>query len=223
MRVERTIRWIALIAFVLALIIVPFLFFAEQIENWTVTFKQSAASHPLVTAAILFLLLASDILLPIPSSIVSTSAGYLLGFVGGTLASLAGMTFSCIAGYWVGLRFGRPVAERLVGEGELARMERINEKFGNWVIVVARAVPVLAEASVLFAGVGRMPASRFFMISTLSNLGVSMVYAAVGRLDDASFSFLFAFIGAIVIPGIAMLATGELGERRKEPVSDGRG
>ena len=67
----------------------------------------------------------------------------------------------------------------------------MRHRFGEWVIVVSRPIPVLAEASVLFAGLSGMPASRFLLLSTLSNLGISAVYAAVGAFSASTNSFLF--------------------------------
>ncbi len=64
-------------------------------------------------------------------------------------------------------------------------------------------VPVLAEASVLFAGMSKMNFRRFLIISTLSNLGISIVYAAVGAYSVSENSFLLAFAGAIIIPAVA--------------------
>jgi uncharacterized membrane protein YdjX (TVP38/TMEM64 family) len=152
-------------------------------------------------------LLATDILVPVPSSLTSTAAGFFLGLAGGTATSLAGMTVSCVVGYWLGARFGRPVANRLVGEQELARLEKLRQRFGDWVIVVTRAVPVLAEASVLFAGISGMPMHQFLLLSTLSNLGISAVYAAVGTFSATVNSFLFAFGGSILVPLVAMILT----------------
>jgi uncharacterized membrane protein YdjX (TVP38/TMEM64 family) len=137
---------------------------------------------------------------------VSTAAGFLLGFMGGTAASLAGMTASCIAGFWLGAKFGRPVAARMVGNADMHRLEAISRDFGDWVVVIARPVPVLAEASVLFAGISRMRTYRFLTLSTLSNLGVSAAYSAVGAFSASINSFLFAVAGSILLPLAALFA-----------------
>jgi uncharacterized membrane protein YdjX (TVP38/TMEM64 family) len=198
-------RWMLLCAGVLAVILVPFFLFGEQIESWTENFLDAASDRPLLIGVVLAALLASDILVPVPSSLASTAAGLFVGFAGGSVASLAGMTISCALGYWLGVQFGRPAANRLVGERELTRLEQLNQRLGDWVIVVSRPVPVLAEASVLFAGIGRMPLRRFLLLCTLSNLGVSVVYAAVGAFSASVNSFLLAFAGAILVPLLAMM------------------
>ncbi|HUX75966.1 MAG TPA: VTT domain-containing protein [Anaerolineae bacterium] len=191
----------------MAIILVPFFLFGEQIETWTESFLESASNQSTWVALVLGSLLATDILVPVPSSLTSTAAGFFLGLAGGTATSLAGMTVSCVVGYWLGARFGRPVANRLVGEQELARLEKLSQRFGDWVIVVTRAVPVLAEASALFAGISGMPMHQFLLLSTLSNLGISAVYAAVGAFSATVNSFLFAFGGSILVPLVAMILT----------------
>ncbi len=201
---QSILRWLLLGALVLALILIPFFLFGEQIESWTNDFVHSAAARPGWVALVLGLLLAVDILLPIPSSFVSTTTGFMLGFVGGTLTSLAGMTISCTAGFWLALKIGRPLTDRLVGNDELQRLENLQRRIGDWVIIVSRPVPVLAEASVLFAGTSRMPFYRFLLLATLSNLGISAGYAAVGAFSATVDSFLLAFGGAILLPALAM-------------------
>jgi uncharacterized membrane protein YdjX (TVP38/TMEM64 family) len=204
---QSTYRWVLLSTGVLAIILVPFFLFGEQIETWTESFLESASDQSTWVALVLGSLLATDILVPVPSSLTSTAAGFFLGLAGGTATSLAGMTVSCVVGYWLGARFGRPVANRLVGEQELARLEKLSQRFGDWVIVVTRAVPVLAEASVLFAGISGMPMRQFLLLSTLSNLSISAVYAAVGAFSATVNSFLFAFGGSILVPLVAMILT----------------
>ncbi|MBN1934616.1 MAG: VTT domain-containing protein [Anaerolineae bacterium] len=215
---QKTFRWIALVTAVLALILVPFMLFGEKIEVWTEHFVQTAADNPVLTGTVLSAMLASDILVPIPSSMVSTTAGFVLGFMPGMLASLIGMAMSCVLGFVIGLRWGRPAALRFVGAQDLQNLENLRERFGDWAIIIARPVPVLAEASILFAGISRMPWSRFLLLTTLSNLGVSAVYAAVGAFSSNANSFLLAFGGAILIPWIAMLATRRGRSLAKVPV-----
>jgi membrane protein DedA with SNARE-associated domain len=66
---------------------------------------------------------------------------------------------------------------------------------------------VLAEASVVFAGLVRANYGRFLRLTVTSNLGIAAGYAAVGaysrRLD--TYSFLIAFLGALLLPGIFIL------------------
>jgi uncharacterized membrane protein YdjX (TVP38/TMEM64 family) len=160
-------------------------------------------------------LLASDVVLPVPSSLVSTAAGLLLGFWSGAAACWVGMMAGCLAGYGIGARAGRAAASRLVGEAELERVASASRHFGEGMIVLFRAVPVLAEASVVFAGTVRMPLPRLLVVSGLSNLGISAAYAAVGAWSAEVPSFLLAFGGAVVLPLVAILASRFLTGREK--------
>ncbi len=208
---NESIRWCLLAALILALILVPFALFGERLELWTAAFLDSAREHRTTVALVLGGLLAADFILPTPSSLVSTACGLLLGFIPGTLVSLTGMTVSCALGYALG-RFGRTaVRRRLLSEHDLDRLDRLYRRTGDWLIVVTRAVPVLAEAAVLFAGMGRMPLKRFFILSILSNTGISLVYSLTGSLTSGAVSFFASFAGAILLPLAAMLIM-----RRKE-------
>jgi uncharacterized membrane protein YdjX (TVP38/TMEM64 family)/ubiquinone/menaquinone biosynthesis C-methylase UbiE len=198
-------RWVLLTSLIFAAILVPFILFGSQLEAWTEQFVKTASQQPGLVGLVLGSLLASDIVLPIPSSLTSTAAGFLMGFVKGLLTSLAGMTISCIIGYWLGRRLGRPVACRIVGNDGIERLEELSQRAGNWAIVIARPVPMLAEASVLFAGISGMPLAQYLLLSTLSNLGISAAYAAVGALSATVNSFLLAFAGSILLPLVAML------------------
>jgi membrane protein DedA with SNARE-associated domain len=110
-----------------------------------------------------------------------------------------------MVGYGLGLRFGRAVASRFVGESELQRVATAHERFGDPTLVALRAVPVLAEASVVLAGLSRMPLGRFVLLTALANLGIAATYATVGAFAVNANSFLLAFAGSIVLPGSAIL------------------
>ncbi|QRO02997.1 VTT domain-containing protein [Archangium violaceum] len=154
-------------------------------------------------------LLASDILLPVPSSLVSTAAGAGLGFWWGLLTSWAGTMVGCGLGYLLGARAGTAMLRRLAGETELARVARASERYGHWYLLLFRGVPVLAEASVVFAGVSRMPLRRFLALAALSNLGVCASYAAVGAAAMKAAAFLLLFAGMVLLPALALwLARG---------------
>ncbi len=194
-----------MVAGVLALVIVPFMIWGDRVDGWTSVFLESAHGKPMLVMGVLGGLLASDILFPVPSSLVSTGCGMLLGLTVGALTSLVGMIVSCVSGYWLGRICGRPMAVKMCGEKDLDRFEAVSEKFGLWALVIARPVPVLAEVSVLFAGVSRISFSRFMFVTSLSNLGMSVVYAGIGAYAAELNSFLLAFFAGVCLPGLLML------------------
>lgn len=198
-------RWTALALLLLALILVPFFFFEARFNSLAEQLMRREASGWSVASAIVALL-ASDVFLPIPSSIVAAAAGVLLGFWAGAAAIWAGMMAACLLGYWFGAR-ASAAARRFVGPDGMVRAERLSQKYGDYAIVVCRPVPVLAEASVIFAGIVGRPLGRFLALTFWSNVGMAVGYAAIGAFSMRVESFLLAFVGSITLPGLAMLAS----------------
>lgn len=195
-------RWLVIAAVLLAFVLVPFVLFEDQFNALasTLTRERSAGAALAIGG-----LLALDIVLPIPSSLLSTAAGALLGFALGTAVSTIGMTVASAAGYWLGTSTSA-AAGRFVGADSLARAQRLAARYGDWAVIVSRPVPVLAEASAAAAGLLRRPPARFLILSAAANFGVSLTYAAVGAFAMGAQSFLLAFTGAIALPALAMLA-----------------
>jgi uncharacterized membrane protein YdjX (TVP38/TMEM64 family) len=178
--VRRLVKPILLVALVLAIPVLPFAAFGQRMETWIASQLDHTQSQ-WVVAALTFSLLATDVFLPVPSSVVSTVAGDVLGFWGGTVTSWLGMTLGAGAAFVLARALGRPLAIRLAGEAELGRIDAASERFGPLVLVLARPVPVLAEASVLFFGASRLKWAKFLAPVALSNLGIAAVYSALGR------------------------------------------
>lgn len=194
------LRWAILGAAILAVILVPFAVAGEGMDAWSVAQLRALADRPLLVALLVVALLAADVLLPVPSSIVATLAGLTLGFAGGAAAALAGMVAGCVVAYGVGRWAGAPAAERIVGADEVRRLNALARRHGGWSLAIARPVPVLAEASTLLAGAAAMPFGRFLAVTTAANLGVAAVYAAVGAYAANVQSFLLAVAGAVLVP-----------------------
>lgn len=188
----------------LAVILIPFAIWEEPITRWVEAMIADESSRPLL-GAILGGALAADVLLPIPSSLISTAAGYVFGLWSGALVSWLGMTAGALFGYALGAKPARSFTRRFVGDAELGRAQAAFARWGGWALVACRSVPVLAEASVVFAGVAGMSLGRFFVLVALANLAVALAYAAVGALALEANSFLLAFAGAILLPGAMML------------------
>ena len=197
-------RWAVITLILVALILIPFLLFEDRFNAIADSITRGEASSWYTTAAI-GLLLASDVFLPIPSSILAAAAGVVLGFGWGAVTVWAGMTVSCLVGYAFGAQTAA-AAGRFVGEAGMARASNLAMRYGDYALVLCRPIPVLAEASVIFAGIVRRPFSRFLNLTTWSNAGIALGYAAIGAYSMRVDSFLLAFVGAIVVPGLAMLA-----------------
>lgn len=212
-------RWAVIWLMLIGLVLVPFFLFETQFNAFAAEMTRSDTATWLASTSI-FGLLAFDVFLPVPSSIVSTAAGVLLGFWRGAAIVWAGMMVACVMGYALGAR-AAGLAGRFVGEAGLARAERLLTRYGDWTIVICRPVPVLAEASVIFAGLVGTPFTHFVALTALSNLGIAVGYAAFGAFSMSVDSFLVAFLGALIIPGVVMgiakMTIGTVGSRESPP------
>ena len=195
-------RWAALWALLAGFVLVPFFLFEPQINALAAQITAGGVPRSLAAAGI-FALLALDIFLPVPSSVVATAAGVLLGFGEGAAVVWGGMMAGCAVGYAVGVR-AAGAARWIVGPDSLARAEALVARYGDLAIVLCRPVPVLAEASVVFAGIVRQPAARVAWLTALSNLGIAAGYAAFGAYSMRLDSFVVAFVGALLVPGIGL-------------------
>jgi uncharacterized membrane protein YdjX (TVP38/TMEM64 family) len=197
------VRWLIVGTLLFAVILVPFAFIGDPLEAFVRRSVVAEEGNDAILALTIVFLLSADILLPIPSSIVSTAAGYRFGAIGGAGLSLLGLTISCWFGYWIGSSFGRVGAERMVGARRLNSAARVIGRYGSWSVALARPVPVLAEASVILAGLLRLPFIPFFVLSTLANLIVSLVYGFAGSLSAEVDSLLLGLAAAVSVPFLA--------------------
>lgn len=204
------LRWALVVGAVLLLVLVPFALVGASADRWALDLVAALQQRPAAMAGAVVALLALDVVAPVPSSVVATLAGAALGIAAGALASFAGLTLGCAIGYALGRTAGRGAAQVTLGEREVERLEAGWARFGDAFLILARAVPVLAEASVLFAGMSAMPRGRFLLLTGLANAGLSLVYASVGAWTLETPSFLLAFGCAVALPAAALLAASRL-------------
>ncbi len=166
---------------------------------------KEGGSHPATVAIGIAGLLAIDLLLPVPSSIVMIAAGMLLGPWAGTAASFTGAMLSAAIGY-CGCRWGGERAfRRLAGERDAAQVRAWLARYGVYAIVISRPVPMLTEVLSCLAGLARMPAGAFFGASAVGTLPVCVVYAVAGHVGAKGALWLTALI-AVALPAAAWLA-----------------
>ena len=152
-------RWAVLWILLIGLVLLPFLLFEQQFNAFAEHITRDGTSKWLVASAV-FALLALDVFLPVPSSIVSTASGVLLGFGLGSAVVWTGMMAGCLVGYAIGAR-GSGAARRFIGDDGMRRASALMQRYGDLALVLCRPVPVLAEASVVFAGLVRSNYGRF--------------------------------------------------------------
>lgn len=211
---RELVRTLPLMVVVLLVPVVPFLFLGGQFDSWLRGVAEDPPS-PAGTCVLVVALLATDILLPIPSSVISTLSGWQLGWLLGTVATWMGMNLGAALGFALAKRFGNPFALWFSRGENLAHMRGLIDQYGPSVLVLTRAMPVFAEASVLIAGIHGLAWRRFLLAVVPSNLGIALAYAAFGDFAERHQWLPLALGVAIAIPVILAAFAGKLFARMR--------
>lgn len=181
---------IAVLVTTLAVPLIPFLAVGELPgQRWL----QSAGASGLGVGAAGAGLLAMDVLLPIPSSIVGTLLGARLGVTAGFAWACAGLVLGHMLGFALGrlwpARFAPTVAKAPTG----------------WVIFLSRPVPVFAEAVALAAGATRVPLRTYALWCVGGDALYAIVLAANGARFLPNNMVLWALLLPMGLPAISWL------------------
>ena len=151
-------------------------------------------------------LLAADLFLPVPSSVVMVLMGKLLGFTGAVAVNFTGGLASSIFGFYLTRRFGHNAFQKVVGKTDTERIERLFETYGTWVILLSRSVPMLTEIISCLAGLSDMSFRRFLLVSIVGLLPISVVYAWAGSFMQNGGGLELSVTVALIIPGLGFAA-----------------
>ncbi len=212
--------WLSLLVFS-TLVVASFLLFEQQIQlllNHLSTFLPTDPVQRLSLALLLVTLLALDVLLPVPSSLVALLAVAALGTLGGYLVIFIGLCLGASLGYWLGAGYFRLLSNwlglRSWQPGQLAyRLSTLS-------LVCLRGVPVLAETSVLAAGMQRYPLRQFLLVTTLANAGLALAYASIGSLLVEQNALLATLLASMLLPGLFLGARSLFKDRLAHPQLD---
>jgi uncharacterized membrane protein YdjX (TVP38/TMEM64 family) len=183
-----------------------------QVRGWMASGLARADGRAWIGGAA-FALLAADIVLPVPSSVVMTLSGAALGFLPGLAISFAGCMTASLAGYGACRRWGRPAYVRMVGDDEDRRVRRLFERYGAWVILLGRGVPLLPEVTGGLAGVSAYPFGAFLALSAAGTIPVCALFAWAGchGMKEGTGVFLLA---ALAVPAAGFAALRWVERRR---------
>jgi 3-dehydroquinate synthase len=163
-----------------------------------------------LTGAAIAGLLTIDLILPVPSSVLMTMAGALLGFNAGWMVNLIGAMGSAVLGFVLCRRWGKPMFDRLIKPSDSARITRFFERYGIWAILLSRSVPMLSEVISCMAGLSAMRSRIFFAVALAGTWPLCIAYAWAGDNAVAGNAIGLAVMLAFVLPaiGLAILKFG---------------
>ena len=194
---RRATRLLLLLSVAALLVpLVPFLVFGTRLDTLVAGWLDPPPS--LAVVALLEVgVLAADLLLPVPSSVVATFGGARLGAVLGTLCAWTGMTIGALAGWWLGRSAGGRALDRLNAEDRSA-IARGQERLGPMLVVLTRPLPLLAEAAALAAGGTGMPLRTFLPAVAVGNAVIAAAWSGLGALGREELSL--TMLVALVVP-----------------------
>ncbi len=160
---------------------------------------------------------------PLPSEIIMPFAGYLVytghfTLHGAALAGAVGCIVGSIPAYYLGQYGGRPVIERygkyvLLSHHELDLADRLFARWGQWVVLVGRLLPVVRTFIAFPAGVSRMNMTKFVVYTFVGSYpwcyGLAWVGMKLGEQWNtdprlkAAFHRFDAAIGALMVAAAA--------------------
>lgn len=181
------------------------------------------------------LMLLETVFPPIPSEVIMTVAGVSaargnMTLTGTIAAGTAGAMIGNWFWYWLACRFGEAKLHVIIdrysrwltlGWDEVERGERLFEKYGSTIVLVARMLPTLRSLISIPAGLFGMSLRRFLVFSTIGTAGWSAALAGAGYVLGSQFEDVEKWLGplsTLVIAAIAVTYVWRLARWRPKPV-----
>ncbi len=152
------------------------------------------------------LLVAENLFPPIPSEIVLPLPGFLVGrgdlsFWGALVAATSGSVFGALilyalgrwGGRWLVLRYGSWLR---VDKQGLDRAEGWFRRWGDWVVLFARLVPVARSIISIPAGTAKMPLARFVVLTTIGSALWNALLIGAGVILGANWALVQDWVGS---------------------------
>lgn len=175
------------------LISLCFVFF-EDLEIYFEELLRQLQNNARHYTLISFLVLSSDIVLPIPSSIVMYLNGWILGIFQGFLLSILASMLSTTIGYFLG-----KLTAMGLKQSANNKTQQIIQKYGGMAIIMTRGIPILSESISLTLGYNRMNFKVYTLLNFIGFLPICLIYAYFGSLGQQSDLFLIAFGASLLI------------------------
>ncbi|MDF1695887.1 MAG: VTT domain-containing protein [Saprospiraceae bacterium] len=152
-------------------------------------------TNPIKFGLVSFLILAADIILPVPSSIILYINGYFLGVLTGTTVSMSGLMVGCLLGYYLG-----KAGSKFFQPDRNTKADQILKKYGPSAIFLTRGIPVLSESICFVCGYNRINFKQYLLLNFIGYLPVSLLHAIFGKMGhEGANTFLLSFGCSIAI------------------------
>lgn len=153
-----------------------------------------------VVAVLGCLLLLSDVLLPVPSSVIMVGFGAVFGMGKGFLLSFSGTMAGTALAFMLGRR-GEAWVARFVQAEEKARVDGWLARYGAWAMAVSRPIPILAESFAILAGASRLGWAQALTAAAAGNAVQAALYAWAGTRTQTPDLGMWVFAAVLLVSG----------------------
>ncbi len=189
----------------------------------------TSAGYPGILAA----MVAENLFPPIPSEVVLPLAGYevsqgSLTFLATVLVATLGSLTGALILYAIGRYGGRPAVDRWgrvlrVTHADLDRAERWFDRWGDWIVLLSRLVPLIRSVVSVPAGLMRMSVLRFAVLTTLGSLLWNFLLVGAGYQLGSRWEEISALIGrwsdVMLVIAVLSLAAAVVWLWRRRPAT----
>ena len=141
----------------------------SELGHWVLAWGDS----PWGALALFVLAFWESSFFPIPPDglLIALAAGNLPFALGFSAISTLGSLFGAMLGYWIGMRGGRPLLNRLFAEERILYVERQYQRRDVWAVTIAAFTPIPYKVFAIGAGAFRLNFRRFMLASLLGRGG----------------------------------------------------
>lgn len=181
------------------------------------------------------LMLLETVFPPVPSEVIMTVAGVSasrgnMTLTGTIAAGTAGAMLGNWFWYWLAIKFGEARMHVFIDKysrwltldwEEVERGERLFERYGSTIVLVARMIPTLRSLISIPAGLFGMSLRRFLVFSTIGTAGWSAALAGAGYFLGSQFDDVEKWLGplsTLVIVAIVVTYVWRLVRWKPKPV-----
>ncbi|WP_298773257.1 VTT domain-containing protein [uncultured Shewanella sp.] len=185
------------------MVILSFLFLEQnttEIISNTFLKLQQESQQTYLSAIFLILILSINVILPVPDNLASVFATSHFNHFLAPMIICIGLTISSMVGYWLGSTLHKITSQHKSNYPMTDKTKKSAHSASIIMLILFRAIPVLAEISVITAGIIRLPFKQFIWLIILSNIGLAFAYNQLGVLASSSHSILFLIIASTLLP-----------------------
>ena len=146
------------------------------------------------------------IVAPIPSELVLITGGASYGLLIGTFVGGLGECAGAVVAFYISVKLGRPIVERLVGKDSLDFADKWFIKYGGWAVLLGRLAPFIPFDAVSYAaGLTKMDFKTFFIATAVGAFPRAAFYCFLGSIVPSDREALEAMFSIVMLVIIAIL------------------